>query len=114
MSILFSCKVLSNSSSFSPSPLTLQVAYLNHNTFSISERSLWNNPVRLLLVRLASSLNFPRMGYEPRAGLSSVVGLLPLASGHEYFEMAFPAFLINKSYTSVTRSSLPRLWEKRR
>ena len=31
--VLFSFKVLSNSSSFSPSPLTFQVAYLNPSTF---------------------------------------------------------------------------------
>jgi len=36
------------------------------------------------------------MGYEPRAGLCPVVGLLPLASGQACFEMTFSAFLILK------------------
>jgi hypothetical protein len=38
------------------------------------------------------------MGYEPRAGLSPVVGLLPLASGQACFEMAFLALLTKKLY----------------
>jgi hypothetical protein len=42
--------------------------------------------------------------------VSPVVGLLPLASGQACFGMAVPPFLM--SYTAVTRSSLPRLWEQ--
>ena len=41
---------------------------------------------------------------------SPAVVLLPLATGQACFGTTFPS-LLKEIYTSVTRSSLPRLWE---
>jgi len=50
------------------------------------------------------------MGYGPRARVSPVVGLLPLASGPACLGMAFPPFLVKQLYRchSVVISSFVR------
>jgi hypothetical protein len=108
--ILFSFKVLSNFSSFSPSPQIFQVAYFNHDIFLISVSS-FEDPSAFISCETCQWLKCPLNGLRAQSWVSPVVGLLPLATGQACFGMAFPPFLIN-SYTAVTRYSLPRLWER--
>jgi len=52
-------------------------------------------------------LKFPPNGVRAQSMVSSVIGLLPLASGPACLRMAFPPFLVK--HTAVTWSSFPRL-----
>ena len=74
-------------------------------TYITEMKSVW-----LLSVRLAIGRNFPWIGYEPKAVLSPVVGLLPLASGPACLGMSFPPFLVKQLYRfdSVVISSFVR------
>jgi len=67
--ILFSFKISSNFSSFSPSPVIFQVAYLNR---SFRKTCQW--------------LKFPLNGLRVQSSVSPAVGMLPLASGPAWEE----------------------------
>jgi hypothetical protein len=114
MLILFSCKVLSNFSSFSPSPLTFQVAYLNHSTFPISEPSVRNNPSGFFLWDWPVVWISRERVTSPEQGKSSGrTAAFSLWTGMFWDGISCTP---DKKviYTAVSMLSLPRLWEQRR
>jgi len=80
--------VMRNSSSFPLSLLISQVAYLNCNTFFISE-SFSNILSGLCLLRFSTRYNFPLNGLRQNR-VGPVAGKLPLASGQAYLWWHFP------------------------
>jgi hypothetical protein len=94
--ILFSFKVLSNSPSFSPSPLTFQAAYLNPST--ISEPSFWNNPSGCFLWDQSVFRISPEWFISPDQGNSSG-RIATLSSEQSRFRMALSPLVMKHLYS---------------
>ena len=101
---------MSNSSSFSPSPLTFQAAYLNYSTSFISELSFGNNLPIIHLRVLAIVRIFPEWIMSPELGKSiGRIATFSLWTG--MFEMTFPSLLMKRLFRcdSVVNACL---WEQ--
>ena len=79
---------MSNSSSFSPSPLIFQVAYLNRDNFSTSMLSFKENRPDSFR-ETCQWLKFPLNRLRAQSRVSPAVELLPLASGPACLRIAF-------------------------